>query len=455
MVNAAANPSRSYGRRISDGLKSIWFKKKELPLFSFEVALTAEFCDSGDVLVSRNSKSIQADLTATHSEQQKQSGHPWSINPTMKLDVKLARQTARCFLLIVAEPLRDGIYAGSRLRITVNGNERANAQTWAKRVRLAIPILVPIVANQPLPWSARFKQAAEIAAARGGLKFPYSKNSWTVQLEELDNGNTPTYRLIELQIIVLKEGQFRPIQNRQSPNAAEAVKILSYFESLGDNCEFGLVQRQSAYDSLALFRFSYISLDKLLDGLKSNFGALLDPSLLEMKPSIPFPDGRIEWISHQHGFGMFSHTDRFVGPDEIKQTWQAEYDKLKFLQNKFMEDLADGEKIFVRKANYPVTVEEMIPLWIALQQHGANRLLWVVKADDQHQAGHVEWIGQGFMKGYIGDLAPYENVAYGASTESWMAVCRSALALIYTPEEQIQLFGRILQADPSTAPQQQ
>jgi hypothetical protein len=42
--------------------------------------------------------------------------------------------------------------------------------------------------------------------------------------------------------------------------------LMGEFESLGDNCEFGLIQRNAEMEQLGLFRFAAIALDKLIEG---------------------------------------------------------------------------------------------------------------------------------------------------------------------------------------------
>ena len=57
-----------------------------------------------------------------------------------------------------------------------------------------------------------------------------------------------------------------------------------------------------------------------------------------------------------------------------------EVKRLGFLRDKFVSDLKDGHKTFVYKGARPLLFEEVLPLFIALNAHGDNDLLWVIPA---------------------------------------------------------------------------
>ena len=76
-----------------------------------------------------------------------------------------------------------------------------------------------------------------------------------------------------------------------------------------------------------------------------------------------------------------------------------------------MEDLAERRKIYAcERANPPLTREEVIPLFLALNRHGANRLLCVVLANDAPPVGTVVEELPGLMRGHIDRFAPPDRV---------------------------------------------
>lgn len=198
------------------------------------------------------------------------------------------------------------------------------------------------------------------------------------------------------------------------------------FESLGENCEFGLVQRRCESEPLGLLRFSSTFLRNLIRGLDNGFDGLGDPE--EIDPRLEGSGPQKEYMIHEKRFGLVYHTFVYEGQRSVWLMREQESARLKFLRRKFMEELEVAEKIFVYKRNSTVSEEEVLPLFLALNRHGANRLLWVVQADDAHPPGTVEVTMHGLLKGYIDRFAPDEN-AHDFSFDGWMRVCANAYLL--------------------------
>src|SRR5271168_2182431 len=65
------------------------------------------------------------------------------------------------------------------------------------------------------------------------------------------------------------------------PSAATVLDdrdVVLQFESIGDNCELGLVQRQAGAEPLGLLRFAGAPLRNLLRGLNARFANIADPN---------------------------------------------------------------------------------------------------------------------------------------------------------------------------------
>lgn len=198
------------------------------------------------------------------------------------------------------------------------------------------------------------------------------------------------------------------------------------FESLGENCEFGLVQRRCDSEPLGLLRFSSTFLRNLIRGLDSGFDGLGETE--EIEPRLEGSGPLKEYMIHEKRFGLVYHTFVYEGQRSVWLMREQEAARLKFLRRKFLEDLEGSEKIFVYKRNSSVSEEEILPLFLALNRHGSNRLLWVVQADETHPPGTVEVAMHGLLKGYIDRFAPDEN-AHDFSFDGWIRVCANAYLL--------------------------
>jgi hypothetical protein len=205
-------------------------------------------------------------------------------------------------------------------------------------------------------------------------------------------------------------------------------QFMQRFESLGDNCEFGLVQRRCGAEPTSLLRFSNLELPDLLRGLQTRFDGIGAREQLELSLS---GDINREYIIREKKFGLTSHTWLREGEVDAGRLVAQQTRRLKFLARKLVEDLIDGRKIFVYKRNIPLTEAEILPLYIVLNKYASNTLLWVAPADADHRPGSVDSVLPGLVKGYIDRFAPYED-AHDLTFEVWLELCVNADRLAAT-----------------------
>ena len=198
--------------------------------------------------------------------------------------------------------------------------------------------------------------------------------------------------------------------------------LMMRFESLGQSCEFGLVQRRCEAEPLGLFRFASAPLPKLLAALNADFAGFGEPDALDIELS----GG--EYMVNDKRFGLLYHA--WVRPGEMtpEDVHTREVRRLPLLIRKLREDLSEAEKIFVYHGMGRLGGADALPLAAALRHYGPNTLLWVELADRDHPAGTVEWAGAGLLKAYIDRFAPSEN-AHDLSLDCWIAICRTAWRL--------------------------
>jgi hypothetical protein len=204
------------------------------------------------------------------------------------------------------------------------------------------------------------------------------------------------------------------------------ASFIMNFESLGDNCEFGLVQRRcGAEPFLSLLRFAGMDLRTLLRALDGGLLEFGDPANVEIhlddKP-------RPEYVVHEKRYGVIFHTFRYEGEIEVEGLRQSESKRLAYYARRFVGDLKRGKKIFVIKRNVALGQDEILPLYNVLSSFGPNVLLWMVPADAEHASGSVEVVIPGLLKGYIERFAPHED-ATTLLLDHWLAVCANAYQL--------------------------
>jgi hypothetical protein len=202
-------------------------------------------------------------------------------------------------------------------------------------------------------------------------------------------------------------------------------QIALQFESLGENCEFGLFQRRCDSEPLGLLRFSSTFMRNLIRGIDTGFAGLGEVD--DIEPRLE-GEGRKEYMIHEKKYGLVYHTFVFEGQRSIWLMREQEAARLKFLRRKFMEELEAAGKIFVYQFGSAVSEEEILPLHMALNRHSEATLLWVVPAERDRPPGTVEVLMPGLLRGYIDRFAPGDN-AHDLSFDGWLRVCTNAVAL--------------------------
>ena len=203
-------------------------------------------------------------------------------------------------------------------------------------------------------------------------------------------------------------------------------ELAASFESIGDNCEFGLVQRKCDTEPLGLLRFSGSYSNDVVRGIEREFEGIGEPP--DIMPMLEGDAGEREFMIHERKYGLVYHTFVYEGERTVEVMRHQESTRLKFLRRKFVDELDAGEKIFVFRRGTPVSEAEILPLFLALNRRQSNTLLWVVPEEPGRPSGTVEVLMNGLLKGYIDRFAPNDN-AHDFSFDAWIRLCVHAFLL--------------------------
>ena len=199
--------------------------------------------------------------------------------------------------------------------------------------------------------------------------------------------------------------------------------LVQRFESLGDSCEFGLVQRLVGAEPLGLFRFAGAPLRHMVRAMQARFDGMADPGHVRIQPE------RDEYMVNLTKFDFIYHTDLGVGAVDPKLLRKQQTRRVRFLVDKLVADLESAEKILVFRQNEDVSANDLLDLRAALASFGHCTLLWVQAARFGCPAGSVTVVDDTLMIGYVSRLSPRDN-AHDLDLESWLAMslCRVAKA---------------------------
>jgi hypothetical protein len=203
----------------------------------------------------------------------------------------------------------------------------------------------------------------------------------------------------------------------------DAARFILNFESLGNNCEFGLVQRQcGAEPFFSLLRFAGMELPTLLRALELGMADFGDEANVEVRVD---DKPRPEFVVHENRYGVFFHTFRYQDETRAETVLVGERKRLAYCAQRLLGDFRKGNKIFVFKRNERLRDEEIFPLYAALATFGDVDLLVVVPSDAEHSPGCVEVVLPGLYRGYVERFAPMEN-APDLLLDDWLEVCANA-----------------------------
>jgi hypothetical protein len=223
--------------------------------------------------------------------------------------------------------------------------------------------------------------------------------------------------------------------------------LLRGFESLGDNCAFGLAQRRAGAEVLGLLRFANTPLRALLRGLADGFRAATEAAAIELYLA---PDEPREYMLRIPRYGVTWHTMIHEPDADAELVGREQRVRLGFLRRKFEQGLRAGRKIHVlaraaprriavaapgfdapplaleslgatrvlpawdppqayEEAPPPLALAEAQAVLSALNRAGPNTLLYLAPATLERPAGTVELLAPGLLRGFMASLVILVN----------------------------------------------
>ena len=215
--------------------------------------------------------------------------------------------------------------------------------------------------------------------------------------------------------------EVRAVVEQQASKSA----LFRRFESLGHDCEFGIVQKAFEIHSLGLLRYAAISADGVAALLE---GGLAQAGQRENLWIDPESDGEMVVHDRLCDFKMHTFNVRGIGLDEAAII-DREARRLPRIARKLQEDIEEADKIFVfvDPGSSGPAVARMVA---ALRSHADNTLLWVRKATPDHPPGLVVAADPGLILAFVPDRPPRVPGPGFADPdlECWATVCERALA---------------------------
>ena len=203
----------------------------------------------------------------------------------------------------------------------------------------------------------------------------------------------------------------------------EAYALVMQFESLGQNCEFGLVQRRYGAEPLGLLRWTFVRPLTLGHMLETRLRGVGDAENVDLHRS---PWG--EWYVQDKIFNMHYHT--FSGGDlaDPADYLKKQSARLRWLRDKLLSDLEDGSKIFVYKPRLGTPEAHIARIVRAMRTYGQAKLLCVRLADGVETPGTVKDRGNGLIDGFLSVHNPVVKGRWDIVFDEWLSLCRAVIS---------------------------
>lgn len=188
---------------------------------------------------------------------------------------------------------------------------------------------------------------------------------------------------------------------------------LGQFESIGDNCEFGLFLKKSKNYKSSFFRFVRIlDYSKVNELIVNNFSDIfLFENLIPITEEMVF-DKKYKMSFHT---SLRSHKkqENFefnLAGEQLLNAYNTELEKIKYLSIKFSHELKTANKIYVIKTNEFTSIDEINQLSKTLLSMGNCKILNVRATNESKKLFTIEKLNQNLFIGYIDEFADYNNV---------------------------------------------
>lgn len=271
---------------------------------------------------------------------------------------------------------------------------------------------------------------ADIPQAQGN--WSEAKRRWKLVLD-LDPGHKGAIiqsGIVDYQLAGVEADSHQAFQRERIPSKKPetfAGPVLSSrdmfmdLEGLGDNCEFGLVQRRFGAEPVGLFRWTGTSIEMLSKALGNDLEGVGLPEHTRIGL-----EGE-EYYTTDTRYGMRMHTFIHAGQESPELLLARLCQRQQYLKRELLEDLREGNhKLYVYKSTLGYKPDSIERLHRALERFGHNTLLCIKLSDDDHLSETVEVIAPGIIIGYIPYFTPAGGDWSGTAFGPWERVCRKA-----------------------------
>jgi hypothetical protein len=327
--------------------------------------------------------------------------YTWSLGQTSIVRFSHEGRREDHALLLRGAPLvREGALPFQRLEVVVNG---AMVARLVLRAKTQIELMVPaaVIGDGP---------AVEVVF------------HWPDATAPSELGGSGDSRALAFAMGLV---ELRPLaagaRSAVAAQRAEDRAMLMDIQSLGANCELGMVQRHFGAEPFGLFRWASTPLPNLVRALEARFEGFGLPENLDV-----WMDDATEFHVIDKVFGFKNHSFAFQNKGAKREDiLRREAARLPFLKRLLIEELEAGSKLYCFHDGNQSSLDDINKLVAALNKYGRNVLVWVKAIGKGENIGDVNIINHNLIAGYIDYFEALGNVTQ-PSFNAWLKMLRSA-----------------------------
>jgi hypothetical protein len=206
--------------------------------------------------------------------------------------------------------------------------------------------------------------------------------------------------------------------------AAEAERRFWFrFESIAGDCTLGCVQRRGGAEPISLMRFTGASIEGIQLALRNDFAGVGSPEFTEIKPSHV---GEYRWRDVR--YHLLAHTWIYEGEIPFQRLFEKQCRKIAYLARNLLDDIIEGEKIFVVYSMQTKTDPVQVRLLHAeMRKRGPAWLVHMRSLEVGNPAIGTAVLGSdGLINAYVGPA----NMSPEDRQPIWRAACGAAAAIV-------------------------
>ncbi len=330
--------------------------------------------------------------------------YTWSLGQTSIVRFPHEGRREDHALLLRGAPLvREGALPFQRLEVVVNGVMVARLVLRAKtQIELMVPAAV--IGDGP---------AVEVV-------FHWPDATAPSELGGSGDSRALAFAMGLVELRPLTPGARPAVAARRAEDRAMLMDI----QSLGANCELGMVQRHFGAEPFGLFRWASTPLPNLVRALEARFEGFGLPENLEV-----WMDDATEFHVIDKVFGFKNHSFAFQNKGAKREDiLRREATRLPFLKRLLIEDLECSSKLFCFHDADKSSLDKVKALAGAVNRFNLNFLLWVCSSKDSEKIGTARILAPNIIIGFVDRFEKSTDVR-NPSSDVWLKVIRQAHSL--------------------------